>query len=202
MLAVVPVLFLEGLSGAFFKPLILAYVLAILASLIVAVTVTPALCLLLLNASPGGPRIALVRWAGRIYVRLLYRATRSPLPAYITVAAVMLAGIATWPLLGHSLLPSFKERDFLMHWVTDPSTSHPEMLRITTRASQELRAIPGVRNFGAHIGQAFLADEVVGINFGENWISVDPSADYDKTIRPSRKWLTAILASIATCRPT
>ena len=42
--------------------------------------------------------------------------------------------------------------------------------------------IPGVRNFGAHIGQAFLADEVAGVNFGENWISIDPTADYDKTL--------------------
>ncbi len=101
--------------------------------------------------------------------------------AYITVGVVTLAGIGVWPLLGHSLLPSFKERDFLMHWVTSPDTSLPEMLRITTRASKELRAIPGVRNFGAHIGQAFAADEVVGVNFGENWISISRDADYDKT---------------------
>jgi Cu/Ag efflux pump CusA len=56
------------------------------------------------------------------------------------------------------------------------------MVRITTRASRELRAIPGVRNFGAHIGQALSADEVVGIDFGENWISVDPGVDYDQTV--------------------
>ena len=68
-----------------------------------------------------------------------------------------------------------------MHWVTTPDASLPEMLRITTRASKELRAIPGVRNFGAHIGQAFAADEVVGVNFGENWISISRDADYDKT---------------------
>ncbi len=48
------------------------------------------------------------------------------------------------------------------------------MKRITIQASKELRAIPGVRNFGAHIGQALSGDEVVGVNFGENWISVDP----------------------------
>jgi Cu/Ag efflux pump CusA len=101
--------------------------------------------------------------------------------AFITLGVVTLAGIGVWPLLGHSLLPSFKERDFLMHWVTTPDTSLPEMLRITTRASKELRAIPGVRNFGAHIGQAFAADEVVGVNFGENWISISKEADYDKT---------------------
>jgi len=86
------------------------------------------------------------------------------------------------PGLGQSLLPDFKERDFLMHWVTSPGTSHPEEVRITTAASKELRAIPGVRNFGAHIGQAMLADEVYGVHFGENWISIDPNVDYDKTL--------------------
>ena len=56
------------------------------------------------------------------------------------------------------------------------------MYRITVQASRDLRSIPGVRNFGAHIGRAVVADEVVGINFTENWVSVDPKADYDKTL--------------------
>jgi CzcA family heavy metal efflux pump len=181
--AVVPVFFLEGLSGAFFKPLVLAYVLAILASMLVAVTVTPALGLILLRNAPlHGRGSPLVAWLSRGYVALLARPASSPRTACVTVVVVTLVGAAMWPLLGHSLLPDFKERDFLMHWVTKPDTSHPEMVRITTRASKELRAIPGVRNFGAHIGQAFAADEVVGVNFGENWISVSPSVDYDKTI--------------------
>ena len=183
VIAVVPVLFMEGLSGAFFKPLVLAYLLAILASMIVAVTVTPAMGLLLLRNAPldnkGSP---LVVWLSRGYTELLTKATYGPRPAYVGVVVVTLMGAAMWPLLGHSLLPDFKERDFLMHWVTKPDTSHPEMVRITTRASKELRAIPGVRNFGAHIGQAFAADEVVGVNFGENWISIDPKVDYDKAV--------------------
>jgi Cu/Ag efflux pump CusA len=69
-----------------------------------------------------------------------------------------------------------------MHWLTKPGTSWPEMNRITIQASKELRAIPGVRNFGAHIGQALIMDEVVGMYFGENWISVDPEVDYDDTV--------------------
>ena len=82
-------------------------------------------------------------------------------------------GVAALPLLGQSLLPSFKERDFLMHWLTVPGTGQPEMFRISARANGELLEIPGVRNAGSHIGQALLMDEVVGIDFGENWISVD-----------------------------
>jgi len=64
-----------------------------------------------------------------------------------------------------------------MHWITKPGTSVIEERRIVTKVSRELRAIPGVRNFGSHIGQALLAEETVGVNFGENWISVDPAAD-------------------------
>ena len=56
------------------------------------------------------------------------------------------------------------------------------MQRTTTAVSKELRQIPGVRNFGAHIGQAFLGEEVAGVNLGENWVSIDPSADYDETL--------------------
>src|SRR5262249_46629106 len=112
---------------------------------------------------------------------------RRPTAAYGTLAAVLVVGVVVFPHLGQSLLPSFKERDFLMHWVGAPGTSYPEMVRITTRASKELRAIPGVRNFGAHIGQAPQGDEVVGINFTENWISIDPKADYDKTRAASQQ---------------
>jgi Cu/Ag efflux pump CusA len=70
----------------------------------------------------------------------------------------------------------------LIHWITKPGTSVIEEQRIVTRLSNELRAIPGVRNFGSHIGQALLADEINGVNFGENWISVDPSANYEETV--------------------
>ena len=56
------------------------------------------------------------------------------------------------------------------------------MQRTTLAVSKELRQIPGVRNFGAHIGQAFLGEEVAGVNLGENWVSIDPSVDYDSTL--------------------
>ena len=66
--------------------------------------------------------------------------------------------------------------------MTQPGTSAEEMQRTTLAVSKELRAIPGVRNFGAHIGQAFLGEEVAGVNLGENWVSIDPSVDYDATL--------------------
>ncbi|CAA9361393.1 MAG: Cobalt-zinc-cadmium resistance protein CzcA; Cation efflux system protein CusA, partial [uncultured Chloroflexia bacterium] len=182
-LAVMPVFFLEGLSGAFFRPLALSYALAMLASMVVALTVTPALSLMLLNRAPvERHEPPLAKWLQRGYEGFLGRLIRTPRPAYLSVGVIALAGALALPQLGQQLLPSFKERDFLMHWLTKPGTSLPEMNRITTLASLELRDIPGVRNFGAHIGQALFMDEVVGIYFGENWISIDPKADYEETV--------------------
>jgi CzcA family heavy metal efflux pump len=183
VVAAVPVYFLSGLTGSFFRPLALSYALAVLASLVVALTVTPALALLLLRKAPLERRESpLVRWLQRGYTALLARVIKRPRWAYATVALFIAAGLAVTPLLGESLFPQFKERDFLMHWLSYPGTSHPEEQRIVAAGSRELRAIPGIRNFGSHIGQALLGEEIVGVNFGENWISVDPKADYDKTV--------------------
>jgi CzcA family heavy metal efflux pump len=181
-LAVLPVFFMGGLAGSFFEPLALAFILAMLASMVVALTVTPALCLILLDRTGGGRHESpLVPWLKRHYGRILARAIAAPRATFVSVAVVVLAGVGVVPLLGAGLLPSFNERDFLMHWVPAEGTSHPETFRITQRASRELRSLPGVRNFGAHIGRAIGGDEPYGVNFTENWISVDPAVDYDKT---------------------
>jgi CzcA family heavy metal efflux pump len=189
--AAAPIYFLEGLTGSFFRPLAYSYALAVLASLLVALTVTPALALLLLHKAPleRGPS-PLVRWLQRVYTAGLARVIQRPRWAYATVAAVIVAGLAVVPFLGESLFPQFKERDFLMHWVSFPGTSGPEEQRIVIQGSRELRTIPGVRNFGSHIGQALLGEEIAGINFGENWISVDPKADYDKTLAAIEETVT------------
>ena len=173
--AITPVFFLEGLSGAFFRPLVTSYALALLASMAVALTVTPALALLLLRKHghirrESPLKVLLVRW----YSQALRRLTSTTRPAFFAVAGLALLAVAGTPQLGQSLLPEFKERDFLMHWITKPGTSLQEEVRITTLSAEGLGAIPGVRNFGAHIGQASNADEVVGPEFGENSISIDP----------------------------
>jgi CzcA family heavy metal efflux pump len=178
-----PIFFVGGLSGAFFQPLALAYALAVMASLVVALTVTPAMSyILLVNAPVEQRRQPLVRWLQDRYEAVLSKIVRHPRPIFVATGIVMVGGAALLPLLGESLFPHFKERDFLIHWITKPGSSVQEERRIVTRLSNELRAIPGVRNFGSHIGQALLADELNGVNFGENWISVDPDADYEETI--------------------
>jgi CzcA family heavy metal efflux pump len=181
--AAVPVFLLQGLTGAFFRPLALSYTLAIVASMGVALTLTPALTLLLLRNAPiERHESPLVRVLQRGYTALLSRIVTRPRWIYAGFAAVTALGLALGPLLGQSLFPTFKERDFLVHWVSQPGTSAAEMRRTTLDVSKQLRAIPGVRNFGAHIGQAFLGEEVAGVNLGENWVSTDPSVDYRKTL--------------------
>jgi CzcA family heavy metal efflux pump len=178
-----PIFFVKGLTGSLFAPLALSYGLAVMASMLVALTITPALGFILLRNVPVERRESpLVRWLQRGYQAVLERALHAPLRVAAIGVAIVVAGVLVVPHLGESLLPEFKERDFLIHWISKPGTSLSEERRIVTAVSRDLRSIPGIRTFGSHIGQALLAEEVVGVNFGENWISVDPSADYDKTV--------------------
>jgi Cu/Ag efflux pump CusA len=182
--AAVPVFLLRGLTGAFFRPLALSYTLAIVASMAVALTVTPALALILLRRAPLERRTSpLVRWLQRGYTALLSRIVRRPLGAYAVFTAMTLVALVIVPQLGQSLFPEFKERSFLIHVITAPGTSVQEEDRIVARMAADLRKIPGVRDdFGSHIGQAFLGEEIQGVNFAECWISVRQDADYDKTL--------------------
>ena len=184
ILAFLPVFFLTGLAGAFFRPLAAAYILAILASLFVALTVTPAMSLILLPSSStkrstDGP---LVRSLKRIYRVILSAAIRFRWGTLLLSALAFVALLSTIPRLGEQLMPKFRETDFLMHWVEKPGIGIDAMDRITLRASEELMAVDGVRNFGSHIGRATVADEVVGPNFTELWISIDDDQDYDSTV--------------------
>jgi CzcA family heavy metal efflux pump len=182
--AAIPVFLLQGLTGAFFRPLALSYTLAIVASMVVALTLTPALTLILLRNTPiERHESPVVRVLQRGYTALLARVVRRPRWLYAPVILLTVIGVVLVPTLGQSLFPHFKEPDFLIHWVSQPGTSAAEMERTTQEVSVALRKIPGLRNFGAHIGQAFLGEEVAGVNLGENWVSVDPSVDYDATLR-------------------
>jgi Cu/Ag efflux pump CusA len=194
LLAALPVLFLGGLfdafylggqSGAFFKPIVVSYVLAIVASTLVALIVSPTLSALLLTRAPlkrqSSPIIGPVR---RGYVRLMRRVT----PNYgLTgaIAIVILAiGLALLPQLRApaSIVPTAQDRDLLITWNAATGTSLPEMQRITSRVSAELRDVPGVNNVGAHVGRAIASDQVVDVHAGELWVSLDSAADYDDTV--------------------
>ena len=182
-LVFLPVLFLDGISGSFFRPLAIAYILAILASLLVALTVTPALSMMLLpGVTKTRHEAPVAHFLKGIYSRILPFWINKPGLAIVLMLGMFgLTGYAV-TTLGQEYLPSFKETDFLMHWVEKPGSSLESMRRITVQVSRELRDIHGVRNFGSHIGRAEVADEVVGPNFTELWISVDPDKELDKTV--------------------
>jgi CzcA family heavy metal efflux pump len=184
--AVLPVFFLEGLTGAFLPALALSFLLALFASMLVALTVTPVLGLLLLSRAPlerGQPPLA--RWLQAGYRRALTPVLRTPRRASLAGAAAMvllLLGLAAVPALDQQLAPSFKDTDLLIRLGGTPGTSHPEMTRVVAQASRELRAVPGVREVGAHVGRAVMSDQAVDVNASELWVSVDPSTDYDRTV--------------------
>ncbi|MBI3207911.1 MAG: efflux RND transporter permease subunit, partial [Candidatus Solibacter usitatus] len=182
-LVFIPVFFLDGLPGAFFRPLAASYVLSVAASLAVALIVTPALCLILLPGSSLKLRDPLLlRGLKSGYRAMLPALLRSPFAVAAALAILLIGSGIGANKLGEEFMPKFKEFDFLMHWVEKPGTSLEAMRRITELASKELRAVPGVRNFGSHIGRAEVADEVVGPNFTELWISLDPKVDYEPTV--------------------
>lgn len=187
-LVFVPVFALDGVAGAFFRPLALAYVLSILTSLLVALTVTPVLSLWLLprtlDTQTQEPRV--VKWLHAGYRALLTPLLRRPRVALALTVFTAILGVLCLPFLGDEFLPDFEERDFLMHWIEKPGASVEASRRSTLRISQELLSIPGVHSFGSHIGRAEVADEVVGPNFTEHWISLDEHVDYDQTLAKIR----------------
>jgi Cu/Ag efflux pump CusA len=183
LLAVVPVLLMEGLAGAFFRPLALSYGLALLTAMAVAMTVTPVLGVLFLRSTPLGRRRApLIGWLQRRYDAVLARTINAPRIALLAAVVIVAAGLVVWPWLRQSLLPSFKERYLRIDWVGAPGTSHPATARMMALASRELRSIPGVSGAYVHVGRAVTGDQVVDVNASQLWVSIDPRADYDSTL--------------------
>ena len=187
LLAAVPIYYLAGQTGAFSRPLIVSYALALVTSMAVALTVTPALSAFLFARAPLAPRVSPpMRWIQRGFDAALPRLIRTPRWAYATVTVSLLVGIAGATQLekssGKALLPALQDGDLLVQWDGAPGVSLPEMTRITEKVSGELRAIPGVHNVGAHVGRAITSDQVVDVNAAELWVNVDPDADYDRTV--------------------
>lgn len=188
LLALTPIFFMGGVSGAFFEPLALSYMLAVVASMFVGLTVTPALSLILFGKTPrGGSGSPIATWFQGVIYETLPAVVKAPKAVFGIALALAVIGIGLWPFLGQSLLPSLKERTLLVNWTTPPATSHQETSRITYRVSRELQSLPGVRNVGAHIGRAITGDQVVGVNSSQIWVDIDSNADYDQVVDSIRE---------------
>ena len=189
VIAVVPLLLMQGLSAAFFRPLAMSYIIAVVASLVVATTVTPALAMLLSAAGAGGAagRLRAMDGLQRLYGRLAGSAILSPVAAWTFVGGGVLVAILVWSQLERSLIPSFKETDVFVEVQAPPGSSLQAMDRITATLIHDLRAVPGVRNAAAQIGRALLSHDNADVNSAAVWVSLDPKADYEATLTAMRK---------------
>jgi Cu/Ag efflux pump CusA len=180
--AVVPVFFLDGQAGSFLPPLVVTYILAIVASMLVALTLIPGLGMMLLASAPERRESPVIGWIRRRWERGFARFTRRAGLGYAAVGVLVLVGIVTWPFLERSSSVSLKETDLLIDLEAPPGTSLPAMNEVTADAVAQIGELPGVRNVSAHVGRAINADQVVGINSGQIWVSLDPTVDREEAI--------------------
>jgi len=156
MLVFIPLFFLSGIQGRLLIPLGVAYLVAVFLSLIVAITVTPALCsyLLVKSKALAGRDSPLVVWLQRVYRPVLRHILRRPTPV-IAVSAVLIVGaVAATPFMGRSFLPVFHEGALTISAVSAPGTSLKETDRIGTQVEHALLKFPEVVSTARRTGRA------------------------------------------------
>jgi CzcA family heavy metal efflux pump len=183
-----PVVALSGVQGRLFRPLAFTYIVAILASLLVALTLTPALSILLLpkaireEKEPRG-----VTWLKNKYMRVLTTANdHRPLALISATALFLLAGV-TVPFFGGGFLPELHEGHLIAHTVFLPGTSLAESERMGARISDALLKIPSVASVAQQIGRAELTDDTEGTEYSEFHIKLRPNADQENAESEIRK---------------
>jgi CzcA family heavy metal efflux pump len=191
-----PVLNMSGLAGNLFGPLGVAYIWAIIASLVVALTVTPALSLILL----GGRELPameppLVHWLKRGYEALLLRVERAPrVLVPVTVGLLIVAGVGALFLLSSSFLPDLREGNITVHMTAVPGTSLEESLRLGDRLTQALSQVPFVRSVAQRVGRAELGTDTMGTH--ESEIDVNLQAIKGTQVQTSQDQIRGILTEI------
>jgi CzcA family heavy metal efflux pump len=174
-LVFLPVLTLTGLQGSFFAPLALSYILAILASLLVALTLTPALAYLLFDK---GARKAGEPWLQHalktLYRRILGATTRWPRATIAVVAVLCIAAVTRLPFFGGEFLPEFREGHLVLQVFAAPGTSLPEMLRIGKNISDELLRHPKIATVEQQVGRAELGEDPWGPHRSEFHVDLKP----------------------------
>ena len=175
VLVFLPILTMSGIAGRLFGPLAVAYILAILASLLVALTVTPALCLVLLNKETVLERRSpFVEKIKEKYRALLLKVEEHPKAVIIIVSVFIVIGIAALPFFGGGFLPELKEGHFIIHMSMIPGTSIEESLRAGHEVGRELLKIPYVRTVAQRVGRAEKSDDVWGTHYSELDVDLKP----------------------------
>ncbi len=190
-----PLFFLAGVEGRLLRPLGFAYVVSILASLLVAVTVTPVLCAALLptaKAVQEERESQLVRWLKARYRRTLDWVLARPKRVVGGAVAALLAAIACLPLLGSSFLPEFNEGALTVSVVTVPGTSLQEADAIGRRVEQILLANPAVKNTDRRQGRAELDEHAQGVNASEIDVTLNEGVEKEQLFEALRREFSAI----------
>jgi len=185
----VPLFFLGGVEGRLLRPLGLAYVVSILASLLVAVTVTPVLCSYLLPRSPAvreERESRVVRWLKARYARTLDRVLARPRSVLVGAIVTLGVALASIPFLGSSFLPEFNEGALTVSVVTVPGTSLDEADAIGRRVERILLANPAVENTDRRQGRAELDEHAQGVNAAEIDVTLREEVDKDRLFEELR----------------
>ena len=172
-----PELFASGVQGRFIGPLAFAFIIAVLASLLVAVTTTPALCALLLTNQDSHAESRWLTWLKERQVAAIEIIDRHL--SWMIAALVLLSAIALalLPYLGGTFMPEFKEGHFVMDVSTSvPGTSIDEMLRLGNRIEGEVMALPYVKTVEQHVGRALLSEDTYGTQSAEFHVELKPDA--------------------------
>jgi CzcA family heavy metal efflux pump len=169
VLVFIPLFALGGIEGRLFAPLGVAYIVSILASLLVSLTVTPALCAYLL---PKGRLLehgdgALVRWLKARARRVLDMALAHPRPVMTAAAVLVFAAAAVVPFLGRSFLPPFNEGTATVTLIAPPGTSLEESNRFGLLAERLIAAVPEVKTVGRRTGRAEQDEHAEGVHYSE-----------------------------------
>ena len=192
-LVFVPLLTLSGVAGKLFAPLGLAYISAILASLLVAITVTPAMSYLLLAGTPlKSDDPPLIAWLKPHYRRALLKIEKRPYAVLVGVALTIAAGIGVLPLFGGEFIPPLKEGHFIVHMTAIPGTSETESLRLGKRVAEELLKIPGVKSVAQWVGRAHNGADTFGPHYSEFEVEIGqlPGEDQRRVLNDIRRTLS------------
>jgi Cu/Ag efflux pump CusA len=174
-LVFLPVLALSGVQGALFRPLGLAYILATLASLAVALTVTPALTLMLLaRRAHRAHESRFLTWLKVGYRRSLGWLCGRPLAVGSAALLACAAAALTLPFFGATFLPEFREGHYLVHMSAVPGTSLAETFRLGQQVTAALKQDPRVRSVAQRIGRAELSEDTWGTHYTEFEVDLVP----------------------------
>ncbi len=196
ILVFIPILTMSGVSGRLFAPLGIAYILAVLASLLVALTLTPALCLIILGSGhfeEHEPPV--VRWLKSRYGSVLLSVEKTPRLVMAGVAVITLLGVAALPFLEASFLPELREGHFIVHLSAVSGSSLDESLRIGRSVTTELMKIPFVRLVTQRVGRAEASEDTWGPHYSEYDVDLKPNLngeDNERAMAGIRQTLTQV----------